>query len=432
MKNILKKTVSLILIFIARQALARHKPKVVAITGNVGKTGAKDAIAAVLTRKYTVRKSDKSFNSDIGVPLAILGLPNAWANPFGWFSNFFRGVQEVFSKDFPQVLVLEVGADRPRDIADIMKWLKPDIGVVTVMGKIPVHIEFFGSLEEVAKEKAEVVLATKESGNVILNFDDKIVSAMAVKSRAQVLTFGFNEGAFVRGENSHIYYEGEGIERRPAGTSFKIIYDGNVLPVHLPGIAGKNASYSALAAFACGISFEINPISILEALGEVNFQPGRMRIIEGNKKTTIIDDTYNSSPVAVEHALEILSEIETDGRKIAVIGDMMELGNYTPEAHRSLGTMASKIVDILVCVGVRAKFIADGALSSGMTKKKIMLFDDSLSAGKALDLIIKKGDTILVKGSQYMRMERTVLEIMAEPARASELLVRQEEEWGRR
>ena len=127
-----------------------------------------------------------------------------------------------------------------------------------------------------------------------------------------------------------------------------------------------------------------------------------------------------------------MSVIETDGRKIAVIGDMMELGNYTPEAHRSLGTMASKIVDILVCVGVRAKFIADGALSSGMTKKKIMLFDDSLSAGKALDLIIKKGDTILVKGSQYMRMERTVLEIMAEPARASELLVRQEEEWGRR
>lgn len=159
---------------------------------------------------------------------------------------------------------------------------------------------------------------------------------------------------------------------------------------------------------------------------------GRMKLIDGIKGSCVIDDSYNASPVAVEAALKTLENIKTKGLKIAVLGDMLELGKYTTEEHKKIGKLAGGVCDLLLVVGLRAKSMVAGALLGGLSEKNIIEFEDSQKAGKYLEKIVKEGDIVLVKGSQSMRMERTVEEIMAHPEQKSQLLVRQEEEWRRR
>jgi len=170
----------------------------------------------------------------------------------------------------------------------------------------------------------------------------------------------------------------------------------------------------------------LNLVAMSQALSEKHeTQPGRMKIIEGIKGSTIIDDSYNSSPVAVNSALRTLGDIETKGRKIAVLGDMMELGEYSSDEHKKVGEMATNTCHMLVTVGLRSRDTATGALNAGMKEENIFQFEDSQKAGAYLQNIIEKEDVILVKGSRWaMRMERTVEEIMARPERADELLVR--------
>ena len=189
---------------------------------------------------------------------------------------------------------------------------------------------------------------------------------------------------------------------------------------------------AALAALAVGITTHINPLRCAEALQTLVPPRGRLRLIDGVKGTLILDDSYNASPVAVIAALDTVEKLRVEGRKIAILGDMMELGVYAPEAHRTVGKRAAKVLDALYLVGTRAKFIGEGAREEGMATTKIKTFDESAAAGRALEYDLKSGDLILVKGSQYVRMERAIYEIMAEPSRASELLVRQEEEWKKR
>ena len=171
---------------------------------------------------------------------------------------------------------------------------------------------------------------------------------------------------------------------------------------------------------------------MVEALAKFKTPKGRSRVIEGIKGTYIIDDTYNSSPVAAEAAIATLSQFKTLGKKIAVLGDMLELGKYAVAEHKRIGALAGGVCDTLLCVGVRARYMAEGAEAGGLSEKNIFQFDDAREAGKFLEQLIKTGDVILVKGSQSMRMERVVEEIMAHPEQKEELLVRQEEEWLKR
>ena len=431
MKNIFKKIISAIIRLEAQAVLKKYKPRVIAVTGSVGKTSTKDAIYSAISKYFYVRKSEKSFNSDIGLALTILGCDNAWTDPVKWLANIGRGLGLIFlTKSYPDWLILEVGADRPGDIKKVAKWLKPDIVVVTKFANVPVHIEYFKSKEEVVAEKGNLVDALKHDGVLILNSDDTDVFAFKNRTGNRLITYGMMGDAQIRATNYSVYYSEETGD--PFGIHYKVEYANNCLPIKIIGTLGLNNIYSSLAALAVGVSLNLNLVELTENLSRFIPPRGRMNIVPGIKKSVIIDDTYNSSPIALNSALETLKELKTKYRKIAVLGDMMELGRHSSEAHKSAGRTAATVCDILVTVGLRSRALAESARNAGLAEDKVLQFDTSPEAGKYLKDLIKGGDIILAKGSQSTRMEKTVKEIMAEPEQAAGLLVRQDAEWLKR
>ncbi len=427
LKQIFKKIIVIILTLEAKLVLAKYKPKIVAVAGSVGKTSTRDAIYTVLNSKLSVWKSDKSYNTDIGVPLSILGLKTAWSNPFLWLVNILKGLELViFKTPYPEYLVLELGADRPGDIKKIVSWLSPDISVLTRFGEIPVHIEFFKGRDELIEEDGEIVKALKQKGLLVLNHDDKDALAFKSRTNAKTLSFGFDTAASLVASNLQIVYEGENI---PSGVACKVDFEGNSLPLRLGGAIGKAQIYASLPALLIGNYLGINLIDGVEALIKHETPPGRLKIIKGLKNAIIIDDSYNSSPVATEEALAAVFQVTVSGKRILVLGDMMELGRNSEEEHKRIGRLAGRMCDILVTVGIRARGIAEGALISGLTEKNIFQFEEAGDAGKFVEGIIGAGDIVLVKGSQSTRMERIVEEIMSEPDKKEKLLMRQDEEW---
>lgn len=411
--------------------LKKYKPKVIGITGNAGKTGTKDAIAAVLEPEFFVWKNEKSYNSDLGIPLTILHCKNAWLNPFSWLKNIMEGlVLIIFPHNYPKWLVLEVGADKPEDIGKFTTWLRPDVVVVTRIGETPVHVENFSSRDELIAEKAKLVRALRPGGFLVLNADDPDVLGMKdVPRLARVITYGFSPVSNLRVSNQNIIYSERGHESVPDGITFKIDYLGNIIPVRLPGVVGRQNIYSAVAAFAVGSALNINFVSMVDAISRYSRPAGRLRLINGIKGSVILDDTYNSSPAALELAMESVRDIKATGRKIAVLGDMLELGQHTDDAHYRIGKLIPLYFDILVTVGQRAASFSKGAKTAKMKADKIKSFDDSPRAGDYLKRVLTSGDLILVKGSQGVRMERVVEKIMSDPDNRSKLLVRQEKEW---
>ncbi|MFA6535861.1 MAG: UDP-N-acetylmuramoyl-tripeptide--D-alanyl-D-alanine ligase [Candidatus Paceibacterota bacterium] len=432
MKNLFKPIIVAILTFEAKLVLAKFRPRVVALTGSVGKTSTKDAVYSVLAKKFFVRRSEKSFNSEIGIPLTILGLQNAWANPWLWLWNLLRGLVVIMSrKPYPEWLVLEVGADRPGDIQKVAKWLKTEVVVFTRFGKVPVHIEFFKSREELIAEKMSLLSSLSRDGVIIANSDDEDIVKAIEKSENRVTTFGLTGDSNVSAANIKICYAGYGRFQFPKGICGDLKVNARSFPINVSGTIGTQQAYPILAAAAVGVSQGLELSEIAEAITDHESPPGRMRLISGIKETMIIDDSYNSSPVAVKSALETLFGLEVAGRKIAVLGDMLELGRHSADEHREIGAM-TKDADLLITVGVRARGFAEGALSAGLNERKVLQFEDSISAAKEIQNLLAPGDVILVKGSQGVRMEKIVEEIMAEPDKRAELLVRQDEEWGKR
>lgn len=430
MKNILKNIIVYILTLEARLVLRKYKPKVIVVTGNVGKTSSKDVIYTILSSVFFVRKSEKSFNTEFGTPLAILRLPNAWGDTSLWIKNIIEGFKLIILKNhYPKWLVLEAGADRPGDIEALSKWLKPDVVVMTHIPDVPVHIEFFKSADNLAKEKSYLVKALKDDGILILNSDDKQVLAMKEIVRdKKILTYGFAKGASIVASNESITYENS----KPIGITFRVDHSGNSIPVEIKGVVGKQHIYPILSALAVGISQGLNIVKMETSLLKHESAPGRMRLIDGVNNSTIIDDSYNASPAAVAEALKTLKDINTTGKKIAVLGDMMELGEHSYDEHIKIGKLVAQTADILITIGMRSKYISQGANEAKMKKRDIFEFNDSVSAGEKLTKIIEDGDVVLIKGSQSIRAEKVVEKVMAQPDRKYKLLVRQEEEWKKR
>ncbi|MDQ3014542.1 MAG: UDP-N-acetylmuramoyl-tripeptide--D-alanyl-D-alanine ligase [bacterium] len=432
MKSYFKKLVVSILTWEAKKVLKKYNPKIVGITGSVGKTSTKDAIYTVLSSTYHTRKTEKSFNSELGVPLTVLGLHNAWSNPFLWLSNIVQGYLLIlFTSKYPEWLVLEIGADRPGDIESITKWVKPDVSVMTRFGDVPVHVEFFPTIEDLINEKGYIAHALKENGVLILNHDDKRVFDFGERVNHQKISYGFEFGSQVQAKDQEtIYgsYDHTDLEF-PYGMSFTVQYEGVLQSLKIIGTLGKQHVYPVLAAFGVGISQGIDPAKMAESLQAHTTARGRMKLIAGIKDTLIIDDTYNSSPVAVHAALHAVKELKCAGRKIAMLADMMELGQYSVEEHKKVGTRAAESVDLLVTVGVRSRATAEAALNNGMSELNILQFETSQEAGKYMESVLKPGDIVVIKGSQSMRMERAVEEIMSYPEKAEELLVRQDPQW---
>lgn len=432
MKALVKKIIVWKLNILARMYLSRYKPEIIAVTGNVGKTSTKEAMAAVVIGLGKVRPGKGNLNNEFGVPLTILG---DWAEDYYesgnalWFwirvlvTSFFNF---PFQKDYPDILVLEYGADRPGDIKRLVKNFKPHIGVVTAVGDIPVHVEYFNDPDALANEKSKLISNLLPSDYAILNHDDPAVNNMHSKTKAKTLTYGFEEGANVQIFGFDTHYE----NGKPTGVSFKLHYGANsFVPVTILGALGKSQALSAAAAACAGIIKGMNLIDIANSLS-ANYRPpkGRLRLIDGIKDSLIIDDTYNAAPASMHLAIEILKSLPEKGRKIAVLGDMLEIGKYTVPAHKQIGNLAANFVDILVCVGPRAKFIAEAA-GDQIPAKNILVFETSNEAKAKVQDLIQSGDTILVKGSQGARMEKIVEEIMAQPQNKKSLLVRQGKKW---
>ncbi|MFN3188721.1 MAG: UDP-N-acetylmuramoyl-tripeptide--D-alanyl-D-alanine ligase [Candidatus Paceibacteria bacterium] len=426
MRQLFKSCIVAILTFEAKVVLRRSKPTIIAITGSVGKTSTKDAIFTVLKDTYRTRKSQKSFNSEIGVPLSILALPNAWDSVWGWTQNIIDGFFiAFFSRQYPQVLVLEVGVDRPGDMANITKWLKPDIVVMTRLPDVPVHVEYFGTPEAVVAEKMELAKALKPDGIFIYNNDDIKLQEVAKEVRQK--SFGYSrylQSHFTASEDKVIYNDDI-----PVGMSLVLSHLTKKVTMRIEGSIGIQHNYTIAAAAAVASHFDISLERVAAALEGHVPAPGRMQIIPGLKHTIILDDTYNASPIAMELALQTLGEIRGAKRKIAVLGDMMELGQFSSNEHERIGALVPKCADMLLTLGIRSRKIAEGALENGLSEKVIWQYDDIARAGRELQNFLQPGDVVLIKASQSIRAERVVEEIMAEPERASELLVRQDSSW---
>lgn len=430
MKQLLKKIIIFILISLSRLVLWKYKPKIVGITGSVGKTSTKDAAYAVLSKFYSVRKSDKSFNSEIGIPLTILGCPNGWNDPVVWFKNIIHGLKLIIrTEKYPEWLVIEVGADKPGDIESVAKWLRTDVAIMTRIGELPVHVEFFKSRAHLIEEKGYLVKSLKKDGILIVNADDEDTLRFSEQTKNIFFTYGWSDRATLQASNSQVLYRDEGGFEMPYGITFRLNSNGNSLPVNIYGGFGTNHAYAALAALALAEGMKLDLLIAIEALREYEMPPGRMRLLHGASGSLILDDTYNSSPVACVAALETLGQLEAGGRKIAVIGDMLELGKYSNDEHKKIGAVIAQNTDALIAVGMRAAFCARGAEESGMPADAIFSFNDAREAGEFLVKLIGAGDVVLVKGSQGMRMERTVEMLLENRDRDRNLLVRQEKEW---
>jgi len=420
-----KKLIQYHLRFLARRVLKKYQPLVVGITGNVGKTSTKEAIYTVTRGHFDARRNQKNYNNELGAPLAILDQEVAGRSPIGWAKVFLNGWGQIlFRKEFPEILILEMGVDRPGDMRYLTSFIHCFAGVVTPIGEIPAHIEFFNTVEDLAKEKSELVKSLPVDGWAILNYDDSLARNMRQLTRAKTIFYGFDERANLFASDISLLRD----KNEVRGMAFKINYQGKSIPVRLPHILSREQIPNILAAIACGLALELNLLEIVESLRSLKPLAGRMRLISGIKNSLILDDSYNAAPKAMLAALDVL--VLFDGRRrVAVLGDMLELGGQSEKAHRQVGLKVAEAVDILIIVGLRAKFIAQTAQKQGLAPSRIYQYDDIGSAMAQIEEIIKPGDAILVKASQGMRFEKIVKDIMAEPLRAKELLVRQDNNW---
>lgn len=423
-----------ILRVMASAVLKKYKPEIIGITGSVGKTSAKDAIAHVLSGKYRVQASKGNYNNEIGVPLTILGKDTAGHSIFGWFDIFIGAAVMLFKKDknFPEILILEMAADKPGDIEYLTSFIPLKVAVITAVA--PAHLEKFGDLKSVAREKGQILKKLGKNCTAVLNIDDENVRKMKDETKAKIIYFGYDKKADIRVSDPKFIFSakggsalgGEKDGNTPTGISFKILDGETMMPAIINGTVGFHLASTSLAAVSVAKIYGFNLLETIERLETLKLPPGRMNIIAGIKKTTIIDDTYNASPRPTKAAIEMLGLIPIleNNKRFAVLGDMLELGEYTVKAHEEIGAIiAENKVDIFVAVGEKMNEAARMAEKIGMNEDRIFHFGTPEEAGKFLQDRIKKGDLLLVKGSRRMRMEKVVEELMEDPLRADELLV---------
>ena len=416
--------------FMARAVLRKYHPKIIAITGSVGKTSTKEAVFTVLASRFRVMRSEGNYNNEIGLPLAVIGIETGGRSLLRWLAVIVRFTRLMVGEGYPEMLVLEMGADKPGDIKYLTSIAPPDAAIVTRVGAT--HLEKFGDVETVQQEKSDLIASLPRTGVAILNFDDPRVASMRTLHPGKTVTVGLGEGADIRAENVRI-------EQSPlmrglswAGSltlHFDIVEGASHQAVAMPGRIGSPLVYALLFAYAAGRNFDVSPKDCVSAIQKVVTGPGRLRPIDGIRGSLLIDDTYNSSPEAVVESLKTLLQIKAR-RRIAVLGNMLELGGASEREHRRIGNMVHSLnIDFLVAIGGEARYCAEEALAAGMARSRVSIFADNGSASEFLRKKIEFGDVILIKASQGTRLEKIVEAIMANPEQAQKLLVRQSKYW---
>ena len=363
---------------IARNHRMKFNPHLIGITGSVGKTSTKEAVGAVLAQHFTTLKTPRSYNSESTMPLTILQM----------------GPEH-------EAAVIEMGTYGPGEIALLASIAQPQIGIVTNVG--PSHMERMGTIEAIAQAEGEVIDALPGGGVAILNYDDERVRAMTSRTNARPFFFGLDPKAELWADRivSHGF----------DGITLRVHYQGDAVDLTLP-LMGKHHAYTALAASAAGLVLGLSWTEIaagLKTCGE------RLRFITlpGPAGSTILDDTYNASPVSCIAALDLLAEL--DGRHIAVFGDMYELGPIEEEAHRIVGRHAAQIADLVYLVGERVHWIAEEAHAQNPSLE-IHQAPDKPTLAAMLKPVLKANDYVLVKGARGMAMETVVAELASSAA----------------
>jgi len=398
-----RKLIQFILKILAQLVLWRYRPLVVAVTGSVGKTSTKEAIYTVLKKQYRVGKNNFNLNTEIGMPLTIIQGKDARRNVGLWIYNIFHTFYLILfkKKDYPSVLVLEMSEDAPGMIKYLTDLARPQIGVVTIIGTPPVHLEYYKNTEQVIQEINYLPEHLPSSGTAILNIDDSSVQILIHYISASVLTYGFQEQADLRITNYKLVNESD---LKNIGSSFRLEYQGSYVPIKLEKVFGKAQAYAIAAAAAVGLSLKMNLLQVSEAIKNYKIIDGRTMFIPGKKGSWLLDDSYNACPDSVRNALDLIRDIPAS-RKIVCLGDMKELGYMANQAHRAIGEDIASVADIFIGVGEKMK-LAQEVIANDYPNIKTYWFSDSKEAVSQLELIVKKGDLVLIKGSRVMAMEK--------------------------
>ena len=368
-----------------QQLAAYHRSRlhceVIGITGSTGKTSTKDFVDAVLSTSMTVVSTQGNQNNELGVPLTLL-----------------RADART------EAIVVEMGMRGLGQIAKLCKIARPTLGLLTNVGTS--HIELLGTQDAVAEAKAELVRALPETGAAFLNGDDAYSDSIATMTQAPVTLYGLSERCAVRACDIELDAESR--------ASFELRLDHDAVRVAL-AVPGRHNVYNALAAAALGAHLGVPSEAIATGLESAHLSAMRMEVFTSASGVTIVNDAYNANPVSMRAAVETLAAMETDGRRIAVLGDMAELGSLTELAHFRIGEAVARLgVDELVAVGPRAARIAEGARAAGLAADHVHGCVAAPEAGEVLDDLIEPGDVVLVKASRVMGLE-TVVEGMVTP-----------------
>lgn len=424
------------LVYLSKKNIAKYKPFIISITGNVGKTSTKDYVYAALKNDFNVRAADKSFNSEFGIPLTILGEQNKWSNVFAWIFLIIKNFYKLYfiRVNFPEVLVLEVGADKPGDILFASSYIKSDIVILTAFAENPVHAEFFPNRAAHLREKKYLVDSIKSTGTVVYNADDKDMTEMAmVANAAEKIAFGKNAKLFKLITTTFIYDE------KGKAKGSKIIFEyKNELGISLQGnidllgVVGASHAYGALAALTVAHSRGLDLFDSIKNIEKIVFPKSRLRIFEGINGSTVIDDSYNSSPKASELALSVLQSLITKGKKIAVLGHMAELSAEATESeHIKIGMLAGEVCEMIIFIGRYNEYYLEGVRKTRFNLDNLFLFNESTEAVEVMKNAIRENDIILAKGSQSARVEKVVREMLANADDKKEIC-RGESQWKNR
>lgn len=410
-----------------RQILRKYRPIIVGITGSVGKSSTKEAVALALSAGFRVGKTEGNYNNEIGIPLTVIGVEGGGSSLLRWSRVFLKWCRlMIFPSRYPEVLVLEMGIDRPGDMAYLVRFIPLNIGIVTQISAS--HLAYFGTLNNIAREKGEIIAALPEGGYAILSADDKRTLKMKERTKAKVLTYGFGIQADVQADNFILHREAKKAE----GFSLKVNFHGTTIPLRLPKIVAKHHIPAALAALSVALALKMNIVDVVTALEAFEPLPGRLRLLPGRDNTILLDDTYNASPISTRAALEVMGSLMAP-RKIAVLGDMLELGPDAHEEHRTLvESIRDSGVHIVVTVGKHMRSLHEALLAEGFARKQLLWMPDPLSAVEPLITITRSDDLILIKGSQGLRMEKITEQLLIDPRTSSQFLCRQSDDWKKR
>lgn len=343
----------------------------VGITGSVGKTSTKDMVANVIGRRFNVLSTEGNLNNEIGVPLTVFKL-----------------------NERHEAAVVEMGMSGFGEISRLTAIVKPAVAIITNVGMS--HIEKLGSRQNILRAKLEILEGLDSNGLVVLNWDDNLLNGVQSLLKNRTVSYGIEEGADYRAGN--INSSGEG------GIDFELTFEGRSYDVHLP-VPGVHNVHNALAAVAAGRELGVPIEDIIEGISE--YKPGKMRmnIISANG-FKVINDTYNASPQSMKAALDVLEEIGVAGGRIAILGDMLEMGEWAKDAHLEVGRyVAGKRLSRLLTVGPNASYIAAGAIEAGFPEEAVSIFLNNKDTIRFIERIVQNGDTILLKGSRGMKME---------------------------